>query len=231
MIIWFLKCHQKTVICNSPTYILMGLLNELFPRLSEFPPEIVPKWLDDEVPWSILDQTSSNSLVKQIEALVGEEGGIFIHPSAELGEFVTIEGPCFIGEGVQIRHSAYLRSGSWICMNSIVGHSTEIKNSVLLPESKAPHFNYVGDSIIGVGANIGAGVKLSNVRNDGRGVSIRLKDGSKIETGLRKMGALVGDAVKIGCNVVTNPGSIIESGVMIGPNETLGGRISKGQER
>ena len=96
-------------------------------------------------------------------------------------------------------------------------------NSILLPGSKAPHFNYVGDSILGIGVNLGAGAKLSNVRNDRRNILVSLGDGSKIDTRLVKLGALVGDGSQLGCNVVTNPGSIIAPGSMIPPNETITG--------
>ena len=146
-----------------------------------------------------------------------------IHPSASIGEFVRIEGACFIGAGAEIRHSAYLRNGSWICEGAGVGHCSEVKNSILLPNSKAPHFNYVGDSILGVDTNLGAGTKLSNVRNDRREIMATLSDGSKVNTGLVKMGALVGDGSQLGCNVVTNPGAILASGSMVAPDETVTG--------
>jgi NDP-sugar pyrophosphorylase family protein len=116
-----------------------------------------------------------------------------------------------------------LRKGSWIGEGALVGHSSEIKNSVLLPGSRAPHFNYVGDSILGFGVNLGAGVKLSNVRNDSRDVIVRMGDGERIETGLRKLGALIGDYSKLGCNVVTNPGAILAPSSMVSPNETVTG--------
>ena len=105
----------------------------------------------------------------------------------------------------------------------MVGHSSEVKNSILLPNSKAPHFNYVGDSILGFGVNIGAGVKLSNVRNDGGDIAVTLENGERVDTGLRKLGALIGDDSQLGCNVVTNPGSIIVPCSMISPNETVTG--------
>ena len=94
---------------------------------------------------------------------------------------------------------------------------------MLLPDAKAPHFNYVGDSILGVDTNLGAGTKLSNVRNDRREIMATLSDGSKVDTGLVKMGALVGDDSQLGCNVVTNPGAILASGSMVAPNETVTG--------
>ena len=105
----------------------------------------------------------------------------------------------------------------------MVGHCTEIKNSILLPNSNAPHFNYVGDSIIGTGVNLGAGVKISNVRNDRNNIFVVLKDGTRINTDLRKMGALIGEMSQLGCNVVTNPGTIISANSMIGPNKTVTG--------
>jgi len=155
--------------------------------------------------------------------IVGTADGVFIHPDAEIGEFVRIEGPSYVGANAEIRHSAYLRKGSWICDGAVVGHSSEVKNSILLPNSKAPHFNYVGDSILGFGVNIGAGVKLSNVRNDGGDIAVTLENGERVDTGLRKLGALIGDDSQLGCNVVTNPGSIIVPCSMISPNETVTG--------
>ena len=162
-------------------------------------------------------------ILGQINRLADSDDGVIIHPSATIGECVRIEGPCYIGANAEIRHSAFLRKGSWIGEGAIVGHSSEIKNSVLLPKSKAPHFNYVGDSILGIGVNLGAGVKLANVRNDRGEVSVRMSDGVRINTGLRKLGALIGDYSQLGCNVVTNPGAIIAPSSMVSPNETVAG--------
>ncbi len=199
----------------------MELLSALFPGLAEYEAEGIPIWQDLDAPWSILSK-GKGGIISQIEEKFGR-GGVFVHPSAIIGEYVRIEGPCYIGPQAEIRHAAILREGSWICREAVVGHASEIKNSILLPGSKAPHFNYVGDSILGIGANIGAGAKLSNVRNDRRGIIATLKEGQRIDTGLRKMGAIVGDGGQLGCNVVTNPGAIIEAGSMIPPNETISG--------
>ena len=140
-----------------------------------------------------------------------------IHPSVKIGPF------CYIGKNVEIRPGAYLRKGSWICEGSLVGHSTEIKNSMLMPGSKAPHFNYVGDSILGSKVNLGAGTKLSNIRNDRRDIIVTLGDGERKSTGLKKMGAIIGENSQLGCNVVTNPGSILSPNSMVPPNETVTG--------
>lgn len=199
----------------------MSLLNELFPGISKISNCVVPEWNDPDSPWSILSN-HDDGICSQLSELIGPDG-VFIHPSAIIGEFVSIEGPCYIGADVEIRHAAFLRKGSWICERAIVGHSTEIKNSVLLPGSKAPHFNYIGDSIVGFEANLGAGTKLANVRNDGSEILINNRDGLRVKSGLRKLGAMIGDGSKIGCNVVTNPGTIISPGTMISPNESVSG--------
>ena len=200
----------------------MTLLDLLFPGIKRFVTEGMPFWQDNELPWSILSN-KEGGLISQITENQGTDDGVFIHPTANIGEFVGIEGPCYIGANVEIRHSAYIRAGSWLCEGSVVGHSSEIKNSILLPFSKAPHFNYVGDSILGVSVNLGAGVKLSNVRNDGNFIPITLENGFRIDSGMKKLGALIGDNTRLGCNVVTNPGTIILPGVSIGPNLTLTG--------
>jgi len=199
----------------------VDLLGYLYPGLAECELAGVPDWSDLEHPWEIL-QEGENGLLAQISRILGEDG-VFIHESAKIGKFVHIEGPSFVGPNAEIRHSSYLRKGSWICEGALVGHSSEIKNSILLPGAKAPHFNYVGDSILGFGSNLGAGVKLSNVRNDRRNVLVTVKDGSRIDSGSYKMGALVGDGSQIGCNAVTNPGTIIPPKSMVEPNKTVSG--------
>ena len=199
----------------------MRLLHELFPGLEECKIEWVPDWSYFDYPWEILGKVE-NGVLEQISKLLdGRE--VLIHESAKIGDCVSFEGPTIVGPNAEIRHGAYIRGGSWICEGALVGHSSEIKNSILLPGAKAPHFNYVGDSILGINSNIGAGVKLSNVRNDRRTVALTLKDGTRIDSGSHKLGALVGDGTQIGCNVVTNPGTLIPPNSMIGPNNTISG--------
>ena len=201
----------------------MDILKQLFPGLGgQFAGEI-PKWLDPGSPWNIL-QKDKNGIQAQIKNFSeNDEKEIVIHPSSVIGDCVHIEGPSYVGPEATIKNGAYLREGSWVCEGAVVGHSSEIKNSILLPNSKAPHFNYVGDSIVGIGANLGAGVKVSNVRHDKRNVIVSLFDGSRVDSGLSKMGALLGDGCKLGCNVVTNPGAIVAPLSMIPPNETVSG--------
>ena len=201
----------------------MSLLEQLFPGLEKYVGGDIPVWENRESPWSIFSP-GELGLEKQIKDLIGKsEGDSFIHPSSSIDGSAIIEPNCYVGAKVEIRNGAYLRSGSWICDGALVGHSSEIKGSILLPGAKAPHFNYVGNSIIGFGANLGAGVKLSNVRNDKREIAVSLQDGSKINSGLRKLGAMIGDNCQLGCNVVTNPGAIMPPSSMISPNETVTG--------
>ncbi|MAX46047.1 MAG: glucose-1-phosphate thymidylyltransferase, partial [Euryarchaeota archaeon] len=117
------------------------------------------------------------------------KGIVHIDDSAIIEPGIHIIGPAYIGPNATIRHGAYIREFSWICANSLVGHASETKHSVLLPGAKAPHFNYVGDSILGPNVNLGAGVKLSNLRNDGEEVHTRI-NGERVATGLRKFGAI-----------------------------------------
>jgi NDP-sugar pyrophosphorylase family protein len=121
---------------------------------------------------------------------------------------VLIQGPCIIGKNCAIRHGAYIRSGV-ICGDGChIGHSTELKHSILLDGASATHFVYVGDSILGNGVNLGAGVKCANLRLDRKEVSV-MWEGKRVKTGLKKMGAIVGDRCQFGCNTVLNPGTIV----------------------
>ena len=150
------------------------------------------------------------------------KGSIHIHENAIIEPSVHIIGPAYIGPGVTIRHGAYIREYSWICANSLVGHASETKHSILLPGAKAPHFNYVGDSVLGPGVNLGAGVKLSNLRNDGKEVHVIL-NGERMGSGLRKFGAILGEDCQLGCNAVTNPGVVLGPRCMVMPNTTVTG--------
>ena len=214
-------------------------VSDLFPSLSNA--EDAPNFPKGPV-WEILNPSSNFSLKSQLDEMVEnkkvnferykKDGSAFlIHSSAKVGKGVVIEGPTYIGPNVVIKPGAYIRPYSWICDGSVVGHCSEVKHSILLPNSKAPHFNYVGDSILGSGVNIGAGCKLSNLRNDGRNILIRDGETGELleDSGLRKFGAILGEGVQLGCNVVTNPGTIMgkESGAW--PNVTVSGLIKSGQ--
>lgn len=147
-------------------------------------------------------------------AYVGEK--VSIGEGTVLEDGVMITGPAMIGRNCQIRHNAYVRHNVIIGDGCVVGNSTEIKNSLLFNNVVAPHFNYVGDSILGHKAHLGAGVVLSNVKSLPGNVTVEM-DGKPFDTGLRKFGALLADGVEIGCNAVLNPGSIIGRGAVIYP--------------
>jgi len=148
-------------------------------------------------------------------AFIGEK--VFIGEGTVLEDGVMIKGPAIIGRNCKIRHNAYFRENVIVGDNCVVGNSSELKNSLLFNKAQAPHYNYVGDSILGHKAHLGAGVKISNLKMIPGNIEVEL-DGRPFDTGLRKFGALLGDGVEIGCNAVLNPGSIVGRGAVIYPN-------------
>src|SRR6267143_739210 len=149
------------------------------------------------------------------EAWIGEQ--VFIGEGTVVEDGVMIKGPAIIGRNCQIRHNAYFRENVIVGDLCVVGNSCELKNVMMFNNCQVPHFNYVGDSILGHKSHLGAGVKVSNVKIDRRNVTVEM-DGKPFDTGLRKFGALLGDGSEIGCNAVLNPGSIIGRGAIIYPN-------------
>ena len=151
------------------------------------------------------------------------EGASHIGPQVFIGEGTVVEhgvmikGPAIIGKNCQIRHNAYIREDVIIGDDCVIGNACEFKNALLFNGAQVPHFSYVGDSILGYKAHLGAGVKISNVKLVAGNVTVE-KDGVPFDTGLRKFGVLLGDRTDIGCNSVINPGSIIGRGSVIYPN-------------
>jgi NDP-sugar pyrophosphorylase family protein len=141
--------------------------------------------------------------------IIGE--GTVVEPGA------MIKGPAIIGKNCQIRHNAYLRENVIIGDNCVVGNASELKNALLFNHVQAPHYNYIGDSILGHKVHLGAGVKISNIKLLPGNVTVEL-EGVPTDTGLRKFGALMGDHAEAGCNAVMNPGTIIGRGAVIYPN-------------
>ena len=133
------------------------------------------------------------------------KGDVWIAKSARVAPSALIEGPAVIDEGAEIRHCAYIRGAVIMGKNAVVGNSCELKNSLLFDKVQVPHFNYVGDSILGFGAHMGAGAIASNLKSDKQNVVIRFAGGN-IETGMRKVGAFLGDRADVGCNSVLCPG-------------------------
>ncbi|MFO1458808.1 MAG: UDP-N-acetylglucosamine diphosphorylase [Verrucomicrobiota bacterium] len=150
--------------------------------------------------------------------------GVHIGDQVQIGEGTILEpgvmivGPAIIGKNCILRHNAYLRENCVIGDGCVIGNSCEVKNSLLFNGAQVPHFNYVGDCVMGHKAHLGAGAALSNLKLDGSNVWVEGDNGTPMDTGLRKFGALLGDHTDIGCNAVLNPGSIIGRNSMVYPN-------------
>lgn len=202
------------------------------PLFADLPAEFADHY-DPEAPWSLLGEPLEDLLAalpsERIEIrlspdvhLAGDR--IAIGKGTRIGPGAMIEGPAFIGRDVEIRPGAYLRAGVWIGDGCLVGASTEVKHAILLPGAHAPHLNYVGDSILGSGVNLGAGTILSNFRHDGGEVRIPPGAGGggpTFGTGRRKLSAILGDRVKTGCNCVMNPGIVVGRDTRIYPGVQL----------
>ena len=181
-------------------------------------------------PWEALEGLSAWIAEKQ-KTLSSEyrelSAGVFAHESARIAPTALLMPPCIIGARAEIRHCAFIRGSAVIGEGAVVGNSTEIKNAVLFDGAQAPHFNYVGDSILGYRAHMGAGAITSNVRLDKAPVVIRLPEES-LETGRKKCGAMIGDFAEIGCHAVLNPGCVIGRRALIYPLVSLRGAVANG---
>ena len=154
--------------------------------------------------------------------------GVFIHKTAKVAPTAYIGAPTIICAGAEIRHCAFIRGSALVGENSVVGNSTEVKNAIIFDNVAVPHFNYVGDSILGYHAHMGAGAVTSNIKSDRTNVVVR--DGEeRFETGLRKMGAILGNSVEIGCNSVLNPGTVIGPGSRVYPLSSATGADLKSE--
>ncbi len=152
--------------------------------------------------------------------------GVYISKKASVAPTAYIAPPTVIFEGAEIRHCAYIRGNVLVGKDCVVGNSTELKNCILFDSVDVPHFNYVGDSILGYKAHLGAGAIISNIKSDKKNVIIRNGD-EKVETGLRKMGAIVGDFAEIGCNSVLNPGTVIGRNSNVYPTSCVRGVLDE----
>ncbi len=181
-------------------------------------------------PWEALPEINDfiiqlgNKLDKEIYELKGEN--IWVAKSATVAPTAYIKGPVIIGENAEIRYCAFIRGKAIIGNNTVVGNSTELKNVILFNNVQVPHYNYVGDSILGYKSHMGAGSITSNVKSDKKLVIV--KDGKeKIETGLKKFGAMIGDQVEVGCGSILNPGSVIGKNTNIYPLSSVRGVVPK----
>jgi len=204
-------------------------------KASEFfalPPSLVrfaPFFPATVAPWEWLKKISAALEAAEfgpselkVPAGVHIEGRVWLHPSVKLPAYATIIGPAYIGARTEIRPGAFIRGNVITGEGCVLGNASEFKNCLLLDGVQAPHYNYVGDSILGNSAHLGAGAICSNLRLDQGEVIVRLPD-STVPTGLRKFGAVLGDKAEVGCNAVLNPGTLLGPRSLVMPGLAFGG--------
>jgi len=185
-------------------------------------------WKDIGSPWDLItaNEIYMENIIElnqgTIENNVTIKGDLYLGENSIIKAGTYIEGPVWIGKNCIIGPNAYLRKGTVLCGSNKVGASSEVKNSILMEGAKAPHHNYVGDSIIGKNSNLGSGTKIANLRLDKKTINI-IHKGKKIDSGRRKLGAIIGDNVNTGINTSINAGTILGSYVKIGPNASVSG--------
>ena len=192
--------------------------------------ETIAKNLLEEAtyPWEVLGKIEEyilkigEELSKEDYNKVGEN--VWIAKSAKVAPTAYINGPAIIGENAEVRHCAFIRGNAIVGNNAVVGNSTELKNVILFNNVQVPHYNYVGDSILGYKAHMGAGSITSNVKSDKKLVVIKNGD-EMIETGRKKVGAMIGDNVEVGCGSVLNPGTVIGRDSNIYPLSSVRGVV------
>ena len=178
-----------------------------------------------EYPWEAL--AGIKDYILKLGATLSEERfekrgeDIWIAKSAKVAPTACLNGPLIVDEGAEIRHCAFVRGSAIVGKNSVVGNSTELKNVILFNNVQVPHYNYVGDSILGFKSHMGAGSITSNVKSDKKPVVVKGEE--NYETGLKKFGAMLGDRVEVGCNSVLNPGSVIGRDCIIYPTSCYRG--------
>ena len=182
-------------------------------------------------PWEVLSKIKDeilrigNSLSEDEYMKVGED--VWIAKSAKVSSTASITGPAIIGKEAEIRHCAFIRGNAIVGEGAVVGNSTELKNVILFNKVQVPHYNYVGDSILGYKAHMGAGAITSNVKSDKTLVTVKAGE-EKLETGLKKFGAILGDNVEVGCNSVLNPGTVVGRNSNIYPLSMVRGYVKEG---
>ena len=183
-----------------------------------------------EYPWEVLPNIENfiielgNTLSK--DEYIQKENNVWIHKTAKVYDSAYIGENCIICKDAEVRHCAFIRKNAIIGEGAVVGNSTELKNVILFNKVQVPHYNYVGDSILGYKAHMGAGSITSNVKSDKKLVVIKMGD-KKIETGIKKIGAMIGDNVEIGCGSVLNPGTIIGKNTNVYPLSSVRGVIKE----
>ena len=180
-----------------------------------------------EYPWQALK--GIKDLILDLGAALGADyteitPNVWVHKTAAVAPTAFLGAPCIIGANTEVRHCAFIRGSALVGENCVVGNSVELKNVILFDNVQVPHYNYVGDSILGYKAHMGAGSVTSNVKSDKTLVTVKNGE-ERIETGLKKFGAMVGDFVEVGCNSVLNPGTVIGRSTNIYPTSCVRGVV------
>ncbi len=196
----------------------------LAPFAAYFPAEIPPwEWLKKIGPALAAQNLAAPDAVRPPGVHV--EGAVFIHPTVKLPTYATIIGPTWIGAKTEVRPGAFIRGNVIIGEGCVIGNACEFKNCLLMDKVQVPHFSYVGDSILGNGAHLGAGAICSNLRLDQKNILVKLADGNMVDSGLRKFGAILGDQAEVGCNAVLNPGTIMGKRALVMPTLAFNGTL------
>ena len=181
-------------------------------------------------PWEVFDKLADfiietgASLPEDEYDRIGEN--IWVHKTAVIAPSAYLNGPLIIGEGTEVRHCAFIRGTAIVGRNCVVGNSTELKGSILFDNVQCPHYNYIGDSVLGYRSHTGAGVITSNLKSDKSEVTIALES-EKVDTGRKKFGAIIGDYTEVGCNSVLNPGTVIGRHTNIYPLSMVRGFVAE----
>ncbi len=181
-----------------------------------------------EYPWEVLPKISN--FIMELGATLSEEeyekrgDNVWVARSAKVAPTAFIGGPAIIGKDAEVRHCAFIRANAIVGEGAVVGNSTELKNVILFNKVQVPHYNYVGDSILGFKAHLGAGSITSNVKSDKKLVVVKTPE-ENIETGMKKFGAMLGDNVEVGCGTVLNPGSVVGKNTNIYPLSMVRGYV------
>ena len=180
-------------------------------------------------PWQALK--GIKDLILNLGSTLGEDyvevtPTVWVHKTATVAPTAFLGAPCIIGAGTEVRHCAFVRGSALVGENCVVGNSVELKNVILFDNVQVPHFNYVGDSILGYKSHMGAGSVTSNVKSDQTLVVVKNGE-EKIETGLKKFGAMLGDYVEVGCNSVLNPGTVIGRHSNVYPTSCVRGVVAE----
>lgn len=183
-----------------------------------------------DYPWEALPKIKDFiiELGKTLDPEVFEQRGenIWVAKSAKVFDSAYLGGPLIICEDAEVRHCAFIRGSAIVGRGAVVGNSTELKNSILFDGVQVPHYNYIGDSILGYKSHTGAGTITSNLKSDKSLVTV-MCDGERVETGVKKFGAMLGDNVEVGCNSVLNPGSVIGRNTNIYPLSFVRGYVAE----